>query len=88
MTLREEIEKKISNINCGNLQDGDIALSDLCGDDEINKAVNQICQIVKERLENIQYAPGKKVNDFEECSFHYCNGLEKLITELEEKSEE
>ena len=83
MTLREEIERKIEK-----LQGRSSGQSPYIVSEEVYILADKICQLVKERLENIQYAPGKKVNDFEECSFHYCNGLEKLITELEEKSEE
>ena len=51
MTLRKEIEKIIANINVGNLQDGDIALHNVS---DAGKPTDQICQLVKERLERIK----------------------------------
>ena len=54
MTLRKEIKTIIGDINAGNYEIGDMALSDMVVDDRsIVVAVDDVCSLIKERLESL-----------------------------------
>ena len=47
--LRDSVEKIVHNINVGNLCEGDVALSDIAGEDEVGEATTALCSLFAER---------------------------------------
>ena len=76
--LRDSVEKIVHNINVGNLCEGDVALSDIAGEDEVGEATTALCSLFAEReieiIDDLVYA----VKHTSFCKCDVCKVINKL----------